>query len=109
VIVYVQRDGAAKIIGVYGCLQPGYAEEPLQSDNAEVVAYFNPPATSQNDLEAAAIAALNGGGLPINLTKLLKAKFVSDLAFRLGKAPAALTGSDLTAERNRIAAIYKNL
>lgn len=51
--------------------------------------------------------ALNGGVPQIDILRLLKAKFVSDLAWRLGKAPGALTGAELTAERNRIAAIYK--
>lgn len=53
---------------------------------------------------------LNGGiGPNIDWRKLTKAKFISDLAHRLGKAPGALTGAELTGERNRIAAIYKAL
>lgn len=41
--------------------------------------------------------------------KLFKAKLISDLAFRLGKAPGTLTVAELTAERDRIAAIFKVL
>lgn len=41
--------------------------------------------------------------------KLFRAKCLSDLAFRLGKSPSALTAAEVTAERNRIAAIYRNL
>lgn len=45
----------------------------------------------------------------IDLFKLIRAKAISDLAFRLGVAPGALTGAQLAAERNRIAAIYAAL
>jgi hypothetical protein len=41
--------------------------------------------------------------------KLFKAKAISDLAFRLGKSPGALTAEDIRAERDRIVAIYKAL
>jgi hypothetical protein len=37
-----------------------------------------------------------------NAERLFKAKCISDLAFRLGKAPGALTGAELQAERTRI-------
>jgi hypothetical protein len=59
--------------------------------------------------DACKAALLNGVSLGLDLRKLIKAKFVSDLAFRLGKAPGALTNAELQAERDRIAAIYKNL
>ena len=73
------------------------------------VAAANLPPTA-DELEAEVQALLNGGAGPhIDWQKLLKAKFISDLAHRLGKAPGALTGAELTAERNRIAAIYKAL
>lgn len=41
--------------------------------------------------------------------KMLKAKGLSDLAWRLGKAPGALTPAEIAAERTRIIAIYKAL
>lgn len=41
--------------------------------------------------------------------KLFRAKCISDLAWRLGKNPGALTSAELLAERNRIANIYKAL
>lgn len=61
------------------------------------------------DLENDCRAALNGGTREINLMKLLKAKFISDLSWRLGVAPGNLTNQQLLSERNRIAAIYKAL
>lgn len=74
----------------------------------EVDALLAPPTPEQ--IEAQVQAALNGGAAQhLDPFKLLKAMFVSNLAHRLGKAPGALTGAELTAERNRIAAIYKNL
>src|SRR5574341_2678800 len=42
----------------------------------------------------------------IDLFKLIKAKAISDEAYRLGVAPGALTGPQLVSLRNRIAAIY---
>lgn len=36
---YVSRDGSNVINGLYANLQPGYAEEFLADDNAEVLAY----------------------------------------------------------------------
>lgn len=75
---------------------------------AEVDALLTPPTADQ--IEAQVQAVLNGGSAQhLDPFKLLKAKFISDLAFRLGKAPGSLTGAELTAERNRIAAIYKAL
>lgn len=68
-----------------------------------------PPAMTAAELEQQALLALNGGSSSINLQKLVKATVISDLAFRLGKAPGALTGPELLAERSRIAAIYKTL
>jgi hypothetical protein len=39
---YIERREGV-IFGVYANLQPGYAEEFLADDDAEVVAYLNPP------------------------------------------------------------------
>ncbi|WP_342714455.1 hypothetical protein AAFG22_14865 [Bradyrhizobium sp. B024] len=39
---YVQRNEGA-VCGVYANLQPGFAEEFLADDDAEVVAFLNPP------------------------------------------------------------------
>ena len=42
---YVQRDpNTLAVKGVYARLQPGYAEEFLAADDAEVLAFQNPPA-----------------------------------------------------------------
>lgn len=68
------------------------------------------PLSTAEQSEADCQAALNdGANFHMDFRKLIKAKFISDLAFRLGKAPGALTAGELTAERNRIAAIYKTL
>ncbi len=40
--VHVQRDESGKIIGVYCYLQAGIAEEEIEEDNPEVVAFLNP-------------------------------------------------------------------
>lgn len=39
---YVQRKNGA-IVGAYGLPQPGFAEELLADDNAELVVFLNPP------------------------------------------------------------------
>ncbi len=107
--MFVQRNGSSQIVGVYRVRQEGYAEEELADNHPDVTAFLNPPPPTIDQLESAALAALNGGGQSIDIVKLLKAKFISDLAFRLGKSPASLTGPELQAERARIANIYKNL
>lgn len=43
-LVWVQRDAAGAISGVYANRQPGYAEESLAANDPSVVAYLNPPA-----------------------------------------------------------------
>lgn len=106
---YVQRRNGV-VTACFSCAQEGIAEELLADDHPEVVAYRNPPPPTPEEIEAEVVAMLNGGiGPNIDWRKLLKAKFISDLAFRLGKPPGALTAQELSAERNRIAAIYKNL
>ncbi|MFK3848113.1 hypothetical protein ACI2J5_01265 [Agrobacterium pusense] len=40
--VHVRRDESGKIIGVYCYLQAGIAEEEIEEDNPEVVAFLNP-------------------------------------------------------------------
>ena len=76
----------------------------LAADNAAIAAANHP-----DQLETDCTNYLNGGGGKIDARKVLKAKFISDLAFRLGVAPGALTAQQLLNERNRIAAIYKSL
>ncbi len=53
---YVQRDGNNAVCGVYQQLQPGYAEEWLEDDDADVIAFRNPPAPTPEP-------HLNNGGL----------------------------------------------
>lgn len=77
--------------------------------SAEVDAVLSPPPLTAAQLQANADSALNGVDAPINLLKLIKAKVVSDLAFRLGVTPGALTLAQLQAERTRIANIYSAL
>lgn len=108
-MVYVQRDNGV-IVGCFAKRQPGIAEEFVADNSPEVLAFRNPPPPTADEIEAQVQAALNGGNARhLDPFKLLKAMFVSNLAHRLGKAPGALTGAELTAERNRIAAIYKAL
>ncbi len=75
-----------------------------QTQAAGIVATFDPvdPAvvSAQLDVEAATVYDMN---------RLFKAKVVSDLAFRLSKAPGALTSAEIAAERTRILNIYKSL
>lgn len=75
----------------------------------EIDLVFSPPPPSATDLENDCLAALNGGAARIDVQKLMKAKVVSDLAFRLGVAPGALTVAQILAERTRLATIYKAL
>lgn len=42
-------------------------------------------------------------------SKIFRAKVISDLAWRLGKLPGALTSQEIALERIRILAIYKSL
>lgn len=109
--MFIQRDGLLNIIGVYACFQPGVAEEELPNNDPAVIAFINrsPPSLTPTELETDCLSALNGGTNRINEIKLIKAKFISDLAWRLGKTPGTLTLADIQAERARIAAIYKNL
>jgi len=107
--MFVQRNGSGVIVGVYAVRQEGYAEEELPDNHPEIFTFRNPPPLTPEQLEVAAIAALNGGEGSVNVLKLLKAKFISDLAFRLNKAPGSLTTIELQNERARIASIYKNL
>jgi hypothetical protein len=51
---YVQRNGDSAVCGTYANAQPGYAEEWLEDDDAEVLAYLAP---------APAAPHLNNGGL----------------------------------------------
>jgi hypothetical protein len=88
------------------------AATPQQRAAAQAVvdAFLLPWAgPTADEKEADAVAALNGGGVNIDLRKLFIAKAVSDEAYRLGKNPGALTGPELTAMRSRIANIYKAL
>lgn len=84
-------------------------DEDKAAEAAGVAAAAEAIANHPDQLEADCAAYLNGGGTKIDIRKAFKAKVISDLAFRLGVAPGALTGAQLNAERNRIAAIYKAL
>jgi hypothetical protein len=99
---FVQRDGAARVCGLYAKLQPVLAEEFLSDDHADVIAYLNPPAPTPEELEQSARNQFNRD-------KLFRAKCLSDLAFRLAKPPGQLTLAEIAAERDRLAAIYRAL
>jgi hypothetical protein len=113
---FAQRDGVGKITGLYRCLQPQPSGGDLTDGveladtDPQVVAFLNPPAPTANDKEAWARASLDSANAgAFDSMKLIKAKAISDLAFRLAKAPGALTAAEIQAERDRIAAIYKAL
>lgn len=38
---YVERDGSGNVVGVYQNRQPGYAEESLPADHADIAAFKN--------------------------------------------------------------------
>ncbi len=61
---YVQRD-AGVIIALYANLQPGYAEEFLAADHANVLAYTN-PAPNLSEYAATKRRALTNGSASIN-------------------------------------------
>lgn len=64
-------------------------QEELPDNAPELVSFLIPkPPLDQADFD--------------NAMRIIKAKCVSDLAFRLGKAPGALTAAEIQAERTRI-------
>lgn len=73
---------------------------------------WEPIELTADDQENVCKAYLDGQSpvAPIfNLRRAFIAKAISDEAYRLGKAPGALTQTELANVRSRIAAIYKNL
>lgn len=79
-------------------------------DGFDAATLNEPPAAATTaDFETVCQNALTNGDSRVDLRRLLKAKFISDLAWRLGVAPGSLTNAQLLAERDRIANIYKNL
>lgn len=98
---FVERK-VGKICSLYRQAQEGVPPEELAEDHPEVVAFLNPPPPTQNELEQQLRDRFA-------FDKVFRAKCISDLAFRLGKAPGALTAPELAAERDRIAAIFKAL
>lgn len=113
--MFIGRRPDGSIYGTWTVRQADDADHPGQeevaSDHPDVLFFIAERSRAQtaDELEAAVLAALNGGGSRFDLLKLLKAKFISDLAWRLGVAPGALTLAQLNAERQRIANIYKAL
>lgn len=81
-------------------------EEERTAASAALLAVPDQPTAAES--EADALAAFSGGG-QADLRRLLLAKAISDEAYRLGKAPGAVTAQELSALRQRIANIYKAL
>lgn len=91
-MVWVERNGLGRVKGIYANRQPGYAEELLDNDHPDVVAFNAPPPpltvdqiydqTVQNErLLKAVILAINDGSLTVGsnrtnaqLKSILKAK-----------------------------------
>ena len=85
---YVMRDAAGKIVGTFANLQPGHAEEGKPDDDAEVVAFENPPPESESDravAEATRNPALKG------IVRLLARKFNTTPAAIVAEIKSALT------------------
>ncbi len=108
--MYVHRNGQGVIDSIAANPQVGWSVEVLADNDPTVVAFLNPPAPTVDQVEQNCKDALTDD-LPrgINWLKLFKAKMISDEAYRLGKAPGALTNGEKAAIRDRIAAIYKAL
>lgn len=115
-VVDQQDPRLGKICAVYRQPQDA-ASEALPDDHPDVLewnAYVN-ATPSATDMENYCIAFLGGqaqlapGNSRIDVRKVLQAKCISDLAWRLGVAPGALTAQQIGNERVRIAAIYKAL
>lgn len=77
--------------------------------NGTFVAPTIPIPETPDEREIDCLGFLNGGTDRIDLRKVIKAHVISCEAFRLGKLPGQLTGSELIAIRNRVSAIYKSL
>lgn len=79
---------------------------------SEIDAILTPPPPSTADMEAACVAATSSAPAPqfgFDIQRAFIAHVVSCEAYRLGVAPWALTGGQLSAIRARVAAIYKAL
>lgn len=69
---YVQRDGSNAVCGVYANAQEGYAEEWLEPDDPEVLAYLNPPApTPEPHLNNGGLARFSGAA-PVSIYEAIK-------------------------------------
>ncbi len=77
---YVERDGEGKVKGLYARPQEGIPKEYLPQDDAEVVAYRNPPPTTMETKRAEDVAALG--------TRVALIQEINDLA---GATPAMKT------------------
>ena len=51
-IVYVQRGVGGAIIGVFGVAQPGYADDAIDDDHADVAVFRNRPQPEPRNLAA---------------------------------------------------------
>lgn len=61
--MFIQRDGAGKIVGCFAASQPGFAEESLPDDSAELLSFLNPPEPIPQSVtpRQARLALLNAG------------------------------------------------
>jgi hypothetical protein len=56
---YVQRNNQALIIGSFANLQPGYAEEEIADDAAELLVFLNPPTDAIKSIQTEIQKALD--------------------------------------------------
>jgi len=92
---YVQRDGSNAVCGVYAQRQEGYAEEWLEPDDPEVVAYLNPPApTPEPHLNNGGLARFSGAA-PVEVHENIRLGIVTRIAkgrWRAGLSEAIPSG-----------------
>jgi len=79
--LYVERDDSNDIIGLYGCKQKGKNLELLDSDDAEVLAFKNPPETV--DQKKSKSLADGGYGTPLEILEMVRTGSYAELKTHL--------------------------
>jgi predicted ATP-grasp superfamily ATP-dependent carboligase len=98
---FIQRDAQAKVQGCFAQRQPGYAEEFLELDSPEVVAFFNPAPDPRKVLDAQETAAAK---VDATILQLVNATPAQLMTFARNNFPSLTL-----AEQNRIGMILNIL